>query len=199
MKKLFLVALIFLLAACAPSRVKPTITTNSVSAFNGLYTKILSTKLNVPVPKPLSFKFSGEWNIKTDYFSLEKNLAFFTCEKDGQHIQLRGMNTIDLYRDPTFTIEKNVTEAAFVKYHLQYDHDLWKSKRETLVQSTSSAPIFNAEKSYGVIKTVNGEFQRCVLAAVVEDAFYMMTGDAIGSSDDICETLASIWNSRKPF
>ena len=85
------------------------------------------------------------------------------------------MNTIDLYRDPTFTIEKNVTEDAFVKYYLQWDHDFWKSKRETLVQSTSSAPIFNAEKSYGVIKTVNGEFQRCVLAAVVEDAFYMMT------------------------
>ena len=199
MKKLLLLSLALLLASCAPSRVEPTVTTKGFSAFNGLYTKVSSRTLSTPVPKPITVSFDGDWDIQTSYFSLEKNLAFFTCEKDGQHIQLRGMNTIDLYRDPTFTIEKNVTEDAFVKYYLQWDHDFWKSKRETLVQSTSSAPIFNAEKSYGVIKTVNGEFQRCVLAAVVEDAFYMMTGDAIGSSDDICETLASIWNSRKPF
>ena len=58
---------------------------------------------------------------------------------------------------------------------------------------------FQASRPYGTIRTVNGEYQRCVLAAVVEDALFMMTGEAVSSDKDICQTEAEIWESHESF
>lgn len=199
MKKILLLSIALLLVACAPSREHPSVTTNSVSAFGGLYTKILSTKLNVPAPKPLTFKFDGEWNMRTDMFSLEKNLAFFTCSKEQESIQLRAMMKIDLYRDSSFTAEKDASEEAFINYYLKWDHDYWTLKQQSLQQGTVTGPVFNSEKKYGTIKTVMGKYQRCVFAALLDDAIYMMTGEAMESEKDICQTEAEIWESREAF
>lgn len=197
MKKLFLLASALLLAACAPSRVQPSVTTNSVTAFG--FTKVLSRTLNVPTQPPHSFKFDGSWEIGTTYFSLEKNLAFFTCVKDEERVQFRTMKKIDLFRDSTFKAEKDADEEAFILYYLKWDHDFWVAKQEALSLGTATGPIFNSEKRYGTIKTVNGAYQRCVLAGIEGDAIYMMTGEAVGSDRDICETQAKIWNSREPY
>ena len=63
----------------------------------------------------------------------------------------------------------------------------------------ATGPTFNSEKKFGTIKTINGAYQRCVLAAVVDDAIFMMTGEAVHSDKDICETEAEIWESRETF
>ena len=63
----------------------------------------------------------------------------------------------------------------------------------------ATGPTFNSEKKYGTIKTVKGDYQRCVLAGLEDDAIYMMTGESLGSEKDICETEAEIWESREPF
>lgn len=188
-----------LLASCAPSRVEPTVTTKGFSAFNGLYTKVSSRTLSTPVPKPISVNFDGDWDIQTTYYSLEKNLAFFMCTKEPEHIQFRGMRIEDLYRDATFTVSKNAPEEKFIKFYLQWDHNFWANRQEKMKNGKVSGPTFNSEKKYGTIKTVNGEYQRCVLAAIVEDALFMMTGEAVGSDKDICQTEAEIWESRESF
>ena len=199
MKKLLLLSIALLLASCAPSRVEPTVTTKGISAFNGLYSKVTSRTLSTPVPKPYSFKFDGDWNIQTTYFSLEKNLAFYMCTKEPEHIQFRGMKIADLYRDATFTVDKNAPEETFIKFYLQWDHDFWVAKQETMKHGDATGPTFNSEKKYGTIKTVNGQYQRCVFAAVVEDAIFMMTGEAVNSDKDICQTEAEIWETRESF
>ena len=199
MKKLLLLSIALLLASCAPSRVEPTVTTKGISAFNGLYTKVSSRTLSTPVPKPITVSFDGDWDIQTSYFSLEKNLAFFMCTKEPEHIQFRGMRIEDLYRDATFTVSKNAPEEKFIKFYLQWDHNFWANRQEKMKNGKVSGPTFNSEKKYGTIKTVNGEYQRCVLAAVVEDALFMMTGEAVGSDKDICQTEAEIWESHESF
>ena len=199
MKKLLLLPFALLLASCAPSRVEPTVTTKGFSAFNGLYTKVSSRTLSTPVPKPISVSFDGDWDIQTSYFSLEKNLAFFMCTKEPEHIQFRGMRIEDLYRDATFTVDKNASEEKFIKFYLQWDHDFWAAKQEKVKNGNVTGPTFNSEKKYGTIKTVNGEYQRCILAAVVEDAIFMMTGEAVSSDKDICQTEAEIWESHESF
>lgn len=188
-----------LLASCAPSRVEPTVTTKGISAFNGLYTKVSSRTLSTPVPKPITVSFDGDWDIQTSYFSLEKNLAFFMCTKEPEHIQFRGMRIEDLYRDATFTVNKNAPEEKFIKFYLQWDHNFWATRQEKMKNGKVSGPTFNSEKKYGTIRTVNGEYQRCVLAAIVEDALFMMTGEAVGSDKDICQTEAEIWESHESF
>jgi hypothetical protein len=199
MKKLLLLPFALLLASCAPSRVEPTVTTKGISAFNGLYTKVSSRTLSTPVPKPITVSFDGDWDIQTSYFSLEKNLAFFMCTKEPEHIQFRGMRIEDLYRDATFTVNKNAPEEKFIKFYLQWDHNFWATRQEKMKNGKVSGPTFNSEKKYGTIRTVNGEYQRCVLAAIVEDALFMMTGEAVNSDKDICETEAEIWESRESF
>lgn len=188
-----------MLASCAPSRVEPTVTTKGISAFNGLYTKVSSRTLSTPVPKPITVSFDGDWDIQTSYFSLEKNLAFFMCTKEPEHIQFRGMRIEDLYRDATFTVNKNAPEEKFIKFYLQWDHNFWATRQEKMKNGKVSGPTFNSEKKYGTIRTVNGEYQRCVLAAIVEDALFMMTGEAVGSDKDICQTEAEIWESHESF
>ncbi|WP_163438417.1 hypothetical protein [Fibrobacter succinogenes] len=199
MKKLLLLPFALLLASCAPSRVEPTVTTKGFSAFNGLYTKVSSRTLSTPVPKPITVSFDGDWDIQTSYFSLEKNLAFFMCTKEPEHIQFRGMRIEDLYRDATFTVNKNAPEEKFIKFYLQWDHNFWATRQEKMKNGKVSGPAFNSEKKYGTIRTVNGEYQRCVLAAIVEDALFMMTGEAVGSDKDICQTEAEIWESHESF
>lgn len=199
MKKLLLLPFALLLASCAPSRVEPTVTTKGISAFNGLYTKVSSRTLSTPVPKPITVSFDGDWDIQTSYFSLEKNLAFFMCTKEPEHIQFRGMRIEDLYRDATFTVNKNAPEEKFIKFYLQWDHNFWATRQEKMKNGKVSGPTFNSEKKYGTIRTVNGEYQRCVLAAVVEDALFMMTGEAVSSDKDICQTEAEIWENRESF
>lgn len=199
MKKLLLLSLALLLASCAPSRVEPTVTTKGFSAFNGLYSKVTSRTLSTPIPKPLTFEFDGDWDIQTTLFSLEKKLAFFTCTKEPEHIQLRGMQIADLYRDATFTVDKNASEEEFIKFYLQWDHDFWTSRQQHMQDGKATGPTFNSEKKFGTIKTINGAYQRCVLAAVVDDAIFMMTGEAVNSDKDICETEAEIWESRETF
>ncbi len=199
MKKLLLLPFALLLASCAPSRVEPTVTTKGISAFNGLYTKVSSRTLSTPVPKPITVSFDGDWDIQTSYFSLEKNLAFFMCTKEPEHIQFRGMRIEDLYRDATFTVNKNAPEEKFIKFYLQWDHNFWATRQEKMKNGKVSGPTFNSEKKYGTIRTVNGEYQRCVLAAIVEDALFMMTGEAVGSDKDICQTEAEIWESHESF
>ena len=199
MKKLLLLPFALLLASCAPSRVEPTVTTKGFSAFNGLYTKVSSRTLSTPVPKPITVSFDGDWDIQTSYFSLEKNLAFFMCTKEPEHIQFRGMRIEDLYRDATFTVNKNAPEEKFIKFYLQWDHNFWATRQEKMKNGKVSGPTFNSEKKYGTIRTVNGEYQRCVLAAVVEDALFMMTGEAVSSDKDICQTEAEIWESHESF
>lgn len=199
MRKVLLLAIALFLVACAPSKVEPSVTTKSFSAFGGLYTKVTSRTLNVPTPKPFSFKFDGDWELRTDFFSLEKQLAFFTCNKELEHIQFRAMNKVDLYHDTTFVAEKGIADDEFIRYYLKWDFDYWANKSAELKQGTTTGPVYNSEKKYGTIKTVKGNYQRCVLAGLEDGAIYMMTGEALDSEKDICETEAEIWESRDPF
>lgn len=195
---LFAVAL--LLAACfTPSRMEPSVSTRSISAFGGLLSKKLGSTLYVPVPIPYAFTFDGEWVIGTEYFSLEKNLAAFDCRQDDLRIEFRTMNKIDLYRDATFTIEKEAVGEKFINFYLQWDQDYWTKRNETIRQGTVTGPVFNSERQYGTIKTTNGGYQRCVFAALDGDALYMMTGVVVGSEKDVCEMEIAIWESREDY
>ena len=199
----FLLLLAILLSSCAsglkPSnRTEPAVTESSINALGGLVKKVKRT-LYSPAPKPLSFTLEGEWNIKVEFFSLEKNLAANALVKKPEHIELRGMNIADLYRDPGFTIKKDASEEAFILYYLKWDHDYWLSKSAALREGKTIGPVFNSDKHYGTIKVVKGDYQRCVFAARVDDAIYMMTGKAESSEKDICDTEAEIWESRDTY
>ena len=192
--------LTFILAGCslsAPSRVAPSVETNSYS-FLGVK-KVASRTLHVPIPHPYSFHLDGDWNVEKNLFSIEGNLAAFTLVKGNEEISLRTGNKIDLFRDSTFVIEKDAVEEAFIRYYLKWDYDYWASRYEILQQGTTDGPTFNAPKNYGTIKTVNGNYQRCVFATLDGDAIYIMTGKAVDSEKDICNTEIEIWESRKPF
>ena len=198
---LFLLAI--LLSSCAsglkPSnKTEPFITESSVNALGGLVKKVNRT-LYSPIPKPLAFELDGKWNIKVEFFSLEKNLAAYALLKKPEYVELRGMNKADLYRDPGFTIKKDASEEAFILYYLKWDHDYWLSKSAALRAGKTIGPVYNKEKHYGTVKVVKGDFQRCVFAALVDDAIYMMTGKADASEKDICETEAEIWESRESY
>ncbi len=79
------------------------------------------------------------------------------CTKEPEHIQFRGMRIEDLYRDATFTVNKNVPEEKFIKFYLQWDHNFWTTRQEKMKNGKVSGPTFNSEKKYGTIRTVNGE------------------------------------------
>lgn len=191
--------LTFILVGCSfkPSRVAPSVQTNTFSFFG--IKKVASRTLNIPIPHPYSFHLDGEWNIEKNLFSLERNLAAFTLVKGNEEIFLRAMNKMDLFRDSTFVIEKDAADDAFIRYYLKWDHDYWTSRYEILQQGHTSSPTFYTVKKYGTIKTVNGNYQRCVFAALDGDAIYFMTGKAVDSEQDICETEIKIWESRKSF
>lgn len=199
-KIIALFAFALLLAGCfTPSRMEPSVMTKSFSAFGGLVSKKLGSTLYVPAPKPYAFTFDGEWAIGTEYFSLEKNLAAFDCRQDDIRIELRAMNKIDLYRDTTFNIGKDAVGEQFISFYLQWDQDYWTKRNEVIKQGSVTGPLYNSERQYGTIKTVNGGYQRCVFAALVDDALYMMTGVSASSEKDLCELEIGIWESREEF
>ena len=94
---------------------------------------------------------------------------------------------------------KDASEEAFILYYLKWDHDYWLSKSAALREGKTIGPVFNSDKHYGTIKVVKGDYQRCVFAARVDDAIYMMTGKAESSEKDICDTEAEIWESRDTY
>ena len=194
---LFSLAIFF--SCCSLSSNAVPTTETYPAPFLGIQQKNNQTIIDIPVPHSYTFKFDGEWEVKQNILSVKKNLVAFTLLQKNEEIQLRAMNRIDLYHDTTFTIEKDASEEDFIHYYLQWDQDYWAQRDEIIQQGCVDGPTFNTSKNYGTIKTVNGNYQRCVFAALDSGAIYMMTGTAIGIDKDICETEAAVWDNRKPF
>lgn len=194
----FAIALGLLITACtSPSRVAPSVQSNVISG--PFFSKVTSRTINIPIPKPYSFKLDGDWSIRQDIFSLENQLMAFTFIKGNEEISFRGGKKTFLYKDSTFVVESTANDEAFVRYYLKWDHDYATSLYEIVQQGEVNGPVYNLADRYGFIKVTNGNYQRCVLAMIEEDVIYMMTAKAIDSQKDVCNTALEIWKSRHLF
>lgn len=193
MKKLLLLALILIFWGCSPSKVAPSISTVTIA---GIPT---SRTINIPVPEAYSFKLGANWSVRQDLFVLEEQLMAFTFIKGNEEISLRGGKKNFLYKDSSFSIDINASDEDFVNYYLKWDFDYVASKHEIVDQAQTTGPVYDSEKRFGYIKSINDKYQRCVMASIVNESIYMLTGRAVDSDKDVCTTLFNIWENRKPF
>lgn len=193
MKKFFTLFLGLIFCACSgPSKVAPSVSKFSVFGISSGW------KLNIPVPEAYTFIIT-DWKFRQDAFSLEEKLMAFTFVKGNEEVSLRGGKKNFLYKDSTFTIEENASDEEFVKYYLKWDFDYATSRHEVISQAETTGPVYNNEQKFGYIKSTNDQYQRCVMASIVNGSIYMLTGRSVESKKDICETIKEIWDSREPF
>jgi len=193
---IFFICTFLILAGCAANYNAPYI--HTTSAFGS----VASTRLNIPVPDPISFSIPDrKWIVERQLFSKEKKicrLRFVDTQKEKSlNILFSAMRKEDFKRVSDFKFSTDASDSAFINYWLEWELEFQKNMHPDFQLENIQ---YDSAKKYGLIILKRNKNHFCEGIFISENkGTFIIATESDDPSENVVLITKNIIESKKAY